>query len=108
MDTSTIAIIMSISSAVIAIITIFTNRGSNSYKDGERWGAFSQEMKVELKYIRTDLEEIKETVKSTKNQTDSALDEQRKWMKDNVNRIYDRLDAHLEDEHDMKVPKRKS
>jgi len=106
-DPGTITLIVAVVSCLLSVISMTRSGGSTHEKEGERWGAFSTEIKVEMKYIRGDLEEIKAAVNKTEENSDNALKELKKSFKDNVSYLHERIDQHLRDEHNQTIPKRK-
>lgn len=107
MDTTTISILLSGLACTVSVISALKNGGKDNATEGERWGAFSTEIKIEMRYIREDLEEIKSAVKKTEENSDKALTELKKSFKDSINHIHDRIDQHLREEHNLTIPKRK-
>lgn len=76
---------------IISVFTFFIGRMTSARKDGERWGR----LETEVSTIRTDVVAL-----------GVKIDENIKHNKESMASVHNRLDDHLREEHDMKVPRR--
>lgn len=100
MDTS---ILIAIIGCALAILTFYLGRMSAAKNDGEEWG----ELRTDLKYMKSEMSDIKKMLETTQAHTNEAIDKMQKETKDSLRRIHDRIDEHLRSDHKYVIPERK-
>lgn len=105
MDTTTIATVSTIISVCFVVASFLvgqlTARSKSGSESGERWG----KLESNLDYIKIDLQEIKTEVAKNSDNTRISFEKMKEEYKNSIRRVHDRLDSHLQNDHNIAIPK---
>lgn len=104
MDTAFVGLmgfICTILGAAIGAATFWLSRKGAAKSDGREWG----ELQTNIKHIQSDVMDIKQSIKDNDLSLTDALAKERETRSESIRRLYNRLDDHLREYHNVAVPK---
>lgn len=101
MDVTTITIIIGVIGAILTVLTVTNTRKKDYTREGEKWGRLEtqfEQVSHELKLINQQMTGLKDTM-------DSTTKDLKQDYRDRIDLLSRKLDDHLREEHNIKVPK---